>query len=117
MKMSKFVFIFILIGCSNAFAGALSGMPIQIMKTDYAGMNLTFIKFSEAVGKGNCTSGSGVVLHDSNDSSTIGVSLALTALASGKTFSCWNNSVDSCSRITGSIDTYPVCDYYPSILN
>jgi hypothetical protein len=98
-------------------AGFVGGVPVEIMKSDYAYMHLTFIRLATPISAGNCNSGAGLVLHDANDSAKTGVSLALTALAAGKTFQCYVQSDNDCSTITGAVTTYPVCGYYPSIKN
>ena len=97
-------------------AGFKEGIPTEIMKSDFSSLDLTYIALADPVAKGACSSGDGLVLKGSNDSSTLGVTLALTALASGKTFRCYVSDND-CSPTTGSAATYPVCSYYPSIKN
>ena len=62
-----------------------------------------------------CDSQAGVVIHDSNESYKEALSFALTALASGSKFRCYVNAED-CSPITGASTTYPVCDYYPTLV-
>jgi hypothetical protein len=97
-------------------AGFVGGVPVEIMKSDYTSLHLTFIRLATPISAGNCNSGDGLVLHDANESAKTGVSLALTALAAGKTFQCYVNDND-CSTITGAVTTFPVCGYYPSIKN
>jgi hypothetical protein len=95
--------------------GFVGGIPTKIMKSDYSTLHLTYIELDKAISAGNCDSGMGVVLHDSNESSQIAVSMAMTAFASGKTFQCY--VTNNCSNVTGAAVTFPVCDYYPRILN
>jgi hypothetical protein len=113
----KWLFLALLTIPFNALsAGFVGGIPIEIMKSDYASMNLTFIRLATPINAGGCNSGAGLVLLDDNKSAKMGASLALTALASGKTFQCY--VVDNeCSTITGAVATFPVCGYYPSIKN
>lgn len=115
--MIKYIVIIILFGLFNTAlaAGTQGGIPVAIMKSDYASLHLTYIALAHPVPAGNCTSGAGLVIHDSNESSKVGVSLALTALASGKRFQCY--VTNTCSRTTGALTTYPVCEFYPSIHN
>lgn len=94
-------------------AGFEGGVPALIMKSDYASLNLTFIKFKQPIPKGKCDSGEGVVLRDNNKSAKVGVSLAITAFASGDVFKCYVGN--QCQRTTGAVTTYPVCDEYPLI--
>lgn len=97
------------------------GVPISIQKTDYASLHLIFIAFSEPVKASNsCSSSMGLVVHDANESSQAALTLALTALASGKKFRCYvtpGTSTNDCSQVNGSSTTFPVCDYYPSLAN
>ena len=96
-------------------AGVISGIPESIMKSDYSTMHLIYIEFKTPVDEGKCDSGHGVVVLDDNDSAKVALALATTAFATGKTFSCYYD--DTCSRITGSNLTFPVCAYYPSLKN
>ncbi len=94
--------------------GFVGGVPTSIMKTDYSSLHLVFISLETPVDKGSCSSGAGLVIHDSNESSKVALSLAMTAFASGKTFQCYVG--DECSKTTGSLTTYPVCNFYPRIV-
>ena len=120
IPMNKLIFFIsmLLLSLQSALSFSASweeGVPTQIMKSDYSSLHLIYIKLKEPISKGNCDSGSGLVLHDANESSKMASSLALTALASGKKFKCYVNG--QCSRITGGVTTYPVCGYYPSYIN
>jgi hypothetical protein len=107
-------FILLLLISHCVFAqGFVSGIPSSVMKSDYASMHLVFVEFESAINSGACTSGAGVVVLDSNESSKAALSFALTALASGKWFQCY--VTDSCSTVTGATATYPICEYYPTL--
>lgn len=103
---------------SNSFSPSwVEGAPIAIQKSDLSGVNAIFIQMDSPVEtSANCTSYGGVVVEDSNDSSEAALTFALTAFASGKKFSCYINE-DNCSRVTGSMATFPVCSHYPKIKN
>ena len=98
-------------------AGTADGVPVAIQKTDFGSLHLTFIQFNSGFDSSihACSSSFGLVLKDTNESAELGVTLALTALASSKKFSCFVR--DECSQVNGQTLTYPVCDLYPSILN
>ena len=101
----------------HSFAdGFVSGVPVAIQKTDYGSKHLIFIKLDSPIGNNGCDSGAGVVVHDANESSKAALSLAMTAFAAGKKFSCYVVT-NQCSSISGADTTYPVCVYYPSITN
>lgn len=102
---------------ANAVTGWAIGVPIAIQKSDWSSLTLTYIQFATPVDKGSCSSGAGVVFLDSHPSSKVALSFAMTALASGKKFKCWIDLPTSCSQITGSIETFPVCAAYPTIEN
>lgn len=112
--MGTFLFL-----SSQAYAvtGWASGVPVAIQKSDWSSLTLIYIKFSTPVDKGSCSSGEGVVFLDSHPSSKVALSFAMTAFASGKKFKCWIDQPTSCSQITGSIETFPVCAQYPTIEN
>ena len=119
MKKSRIIClsVFLVVISNGALsAGFKEGIPTEIMKSDFSTLDLTYIALTNPVPAGSCGSGAGLVLETSNDSSKLGVTFALTALASSKTFRCYVSDGD-CSPITGSATTYPVCSYYPSIKN
>ena len=95
--------------------GFVEGVPILIQKSDYGQIHLHFIKLASPVAT-SCTSGSGVILLDSNESAKAGISFALTALAAGKKFRCYVLD-NECSQVSGNKTTYPICAYYPTISN
>ena len=97
--------------------GFASGVPVAIQKTDYSNLHLIFITLDSPVSvANNCDSSAGLVVHDSNDSSKAALSLAMTALAAGKKFQCYIRT-NSCSAVTGAATTFPVCEYYPALVN
>jgi len=97
--------------------GFASGVPVAIQKTDYFDLHLLFITLDSPISTAsNCDSTTGLIVHDSNDSSTAALSLAMTALATGKKFQCYIRT-NSCSRVNGALTTYPVCEYYPALVN
>lgn len=101
----------------HSFAdGFVAGVPIAIQKTDYYDKHLIFIRLDNPVADKGCNSGAGLVVHDANESSKAALSLAMTAFATGKKFSCYVVT-NQCSSISGSDITYPVCVYYPAITN
>lgn len=95
--------------------GFVEGIPVMVMKSDYGQLHLHYIKLDKPVTT-SCSSGEGVVLLDSNESAKAGVNFALTALAAGKRFRCYVQD-NQCSKVTGSDTTFPICGYYPGILN
>ncbi len=92
------------------------GVPVTIQKTDYSSMHLIYIQFDKPVVSTGCSSSAGVVVLDSNESAKAALTFALTAQASGKKFRCYVVT-NQCSGITGAVDTFPVCGYYPSLVN
>ena len=111
-------FVSVLIASHSLAAGWAEGVPVSIQKSDYSNLNLNliYIKLDSPVSvANNCTSSLGVVVLDSHDSSDAALSLAMTALAAGKKFSCY--VTDQCSRITGAVTTYPICANYPTLKN
>lgn len=110
--------MFIFISTSSmAVVGFTSGVPVAIQKSDWSSLALVYVKFETPIDKGNCTNGDGVVILDSNPSSKAALSFAMMAQASGKKFKCYVESHSSCSHVTGSIETFPVCTHYPSVVN
>ncbi|MCH2042088.1 MAG: hypothetical protein MK185_15770 [Saccharospirillaceae bacterium] len=110
--MKVLLLILGILSTSNAYSGFVSGTPTQVMKSDY-GVHLVYVNFQEPIEKGNCDSGNGVVILDSNESSEAALPMALAAYASKKKFQCYVGG--ECSRITGALTTFPVCIEYPSI--
>jgi len=114
-KICLFLATYLLI--AHAFAeGFVDGVPVEIMKSDWSSLHLTYIKFATPIPNQGCSSGGGVVILDSNESSKAALTFALTAFASGKKFRCYVQN-NQCSIITGAVETYPVCTVYPSISN
>ncbi|NPU94662.1 MAG: hypothetical protein HPY82_22345 [Gammaproteobacteria bacterium] len=109
--------------CLVCFSGAAfadmwaEGVPVSIQKSDYADKHLIYIKFDKPLAEKNgCNNDTGVVVKDTNESSKVALTFAITALTAGKKFRCYVVS-NECSPITGSATTYPVCSYYPTISN
>jgi hypothetical protein len=96
--------------------GFYGGVPVSIQKSDYSSIHSTFVKLDAPIATTGCTSNAGLVILDNNESSKAAMTFALTALASGKKFTCYVVS-NQCAQITGAVDTYPVCGYYPTISN
>jgi hypothetical protein len=85
------------------------------MRTDYAGMNLVHIQFSENVVQNTtCDGENGVVFCDVDKGSKEAMTFALTALASGVHFSCYSN-ITECSNVTGANYSFPICTHYPAV--
>ncbi len=106
-----------LVASVNSFAtGFVEGVPVAIQKTDYSGLHLLFVQFDQPIPAVGCTGKTGVVVLDSNESSEAALGFALTAQASGKKFRCYIYD-NQCSAITGAATTFPVCAYYPSLVN
>lgn len=98
--------------------GFYQGVPIVVQKSDCCNnsLHLLYIEFAAPIAYRGCTSDRGVVVLDSNESSKAALSMALAAQASGKKFRCYIRA-NTCSPITGAVDTYPVCDTYPAVVN
>ncbi len=94
------------------------GVPKQIVKSDYGLLHLILILLEEPISlETNCSSNKGLIVHDANESSKAALSFALTALASGSKFKCYvSTGNDGCSAYTGSVESFPVCRSYPSIV-
>ncbi|RYG11831.1 MAG: hypothetical protein EOO07_19970 [Chitinophagaceae bacterium] len=102
---------------ANLFAdGFVEGIPVVVQKSDYGSIHLIYVQFDKPVAPLGCTTGSGVVVLDSNESSKPALSMALAAQASGKKFRCYVVT-NQCSQIDGSVATVPICGYYPAIVN
>ena len=121
MQIKKYITLIFIVSLSaateaNTFSpGWVEGVPKSIQKSDFNGKSLIFIEMESPVNtNANCYSNGGIVIEDSNESSQAAMTFSLTALVSGKTFSCYINE-GRCSQITGSAATFPVCDYYPRI--
>ena len=114
-KICLFIATYLLIAHASA-EGFVDGVPVEVMKSDWNTLHLTYIKFETPIANQGCSSGAGVVIQDAHGSSKAALTFALTAYASGKKFRCYvKNNV--CSNITGTVDTYPVCTDYPSVSN
>ncbi len=106
-----------LLASTNSFAaGFVEGVPVAIQKTDYNNLHLLFVQLDQPIPAVGCASNTGVVVLDSNESSEAALGFALTAQASGKKFRCYIYD-NQCSVITGAAATFPVCAYYPSLVN
>ncbi len=117
MKKTKYKFLLLLsVVFSNniSAAGFFGGIPTSIMKSDFGSLHVVYVELENPIDKGSCDSGNGLVLRDDNESSTVALSLAMTAFAASKRFECY--VTNECSRTTGSMETYPVCSYYPRIV-
>ncbi|SRR3990167_2122489 len=102
---------------STVFAdGFYGGVPVSIQKSDYSSIHATFVQLNAPIPSNGCTNNTGLVILDENESSKEAVTFALTALASGKRFTCYVVA-NQCSAITGAAATYPVCGFYPTISN
>lgn len=102
---------------ANLFAdGFFEGVPIAVQKSDYSALHLVYVQFDKPIAASGCTSGSGLVILDSNESSKAALAMALAAQASGKKLRCYVVS-NQCSQIDGSVTTMPICGYYPAIVN
>lgn len=114
-KICLFIAAYLVI-CHAHAEGFVEGVPVEIMKSDWSSLHLTYVKFATPIPNQGCSSGAGVVIQDTHGSSKAALTFALTAYASGKKFKCYVKE-NQCSIITGAIDTYPVCTEYPSISN
>ena len=113
--MKNFLLLLFLSMSFSASAGFLSGVPTSVTRTDYSGLKLISVSLAIPVAKGSCDSGAILVIPDEIGPPEVSLSLALTAFASAKKFSCY--VTDECSRINGSLATFPKCAYYPAESN
>lgn len=117
MKSTKVVFA----ACFALFSsiatsgdGWSSGVPVAVQKSDWNIYHLTFIETAGPVNNpANCSNNKGFVIHDNHPSAKAAMAFALTALSTGRKFQCY--VLDECSQIDGSVTTFPVCGYYPSV--
>jgi len=118
MKFVKlFVAFFALVASSVNAAAWVEGIPKAVQKSDAAGVNLLFIQMEEPVvypGE-QCDDNNGVIVMDSNESAEAAMTFATTALVAKLKFRCYINT-NQCSRYTGAIATFPVCEYYPGLV-
>ncbi len=96
--------------------GFAEGIPVAVQKSDYSNIHVTFVQLDRNISGTGCSSNNGLVILDSYENSKTAISFALAAQASGKKFRCYIVT-NQCSVITGAADTYPVCAYYPAIVN
>ena len=115
--LKKILCAYVCFSSINVLAeGFVEGIPVSLQKTDYSGKHLLFVKFANPVANSGCGNHGGVVIHDENESSKAALSFAMAALVSGKTFRCYVQD-NQCSVISGNNTTYPVCAYYPTLVN
>lgn len=119
--MKKLHIVSVLVGMAafnTALAGSfVEGVPTIVQKSDYSSMHLIYIQMDKPVTYSGvqCDNNAGVVIRDDNESAKAALSFAMTALVSGLTFRCYINA-NQCSGINASAATFPVCDYYPSLV-
>lgn len=112
----KILSCLILISTTTLGDGFVEGIPVAVQKSDYSDIHVTFVQLDRNITATGCTSSNGLVILDSHEHSKAAISFALAAQASGKKFRCYVVQ-NQCSAITGSLETYPICSYYPAIVN
>lgn len=90
MKVKTYFLLLTIPFSINAMAsGWVEGIPAFIQKSDYGSLHLIYIQMENPVTTtAPCDSKAGIVIEDSNASSKTALALAMTALATGKTFRC-----------------------------